>query len=158
MSADLKWSTHISNICKRVGSTFGFLMQNLQNCPQEHRCLAYIALIRSSLEYSATVWDSYLKQEVDPLATVHCQDYRSRETGYMWHMFQELNLSPLQKSLKQQWLTTYYKTDVGHIQAMPPWNFPMSADRNCGRIHPTTLRIGTQTTPLPDMKSKTPVA
>ena len=90
MSADLKWSTHISNICKRVGPTFGFLLQNLQNCPQEHRCLAYIALIRSSLEYSATVWDSYLKQDVDPLETVQCQaahfikwDCRSRETGCM---------------------------------------------------------------------------
>ena len=49
-----------------------------------------IALIRSSLEYGATVWDSYLKQDVDPLELVQCQaahfikwDYTSREMGCM---------------------------------------------------------------------------
>ena len=87
ISADLKWSTHISDICKRAGSTLGFLRRNLRNCPQECRRLAYISLIRSSLEYGATVWDPYLKQDVDRLERVQCQaarfiksEYRTRET------------------------------------------------------------------------------
>ena len=80
-------SIHISNICKRGGSTFCFLRRNLRNSPQECRRLAYISLIRSSLEYGATVWDPYLKQDVDRLERVQCQaarfiksEYRTRET------------------------------------------------------------------------------
>ena len=99
ISADLKWSTHISDICKRAGSTLGILRRNLRNCPQECRHLAYISLIRSSLEYNsmgslgATVWDPYLKQDVDRLERVQRQatrfikrDYRTRETGCVGHM------------------------------------------------------------------------
>ena len=73
ISANLKWSTHISNIRKRARSTLDFLQRNLQKCHQECRCLAYISLIRSSLGYGAAVWDPYLKQDVDHLETVQCQ-------------------------------------------------------------------------------------
>ena len=93
ISADLKWSSHISDICKRAGSTLGFLRRNLRNCPQECRRLAYISLIRFSLEYGAAVWDPYLKQDVDRLERVQRQaarfikrDYRTRETGCVGHM------------------------------------------------------------------------
>ena len=41
---------------------------------------------------------------------------------------------------KQQRLTTLSKTVEGHIPAMPPENFPMPADRNRRRIHPTTFK------------------
>ena len=99
--------------------------------------MAYISLIRSSLEYGATVWDPYLKQDVDCLERVQRQaarfikrDYRTRETGCRGHMLQELNLPPLQECRKQQWLTTLYKIVKGHILAMHPENFLMPADRN----------------------------
>ena len=89
--------------------------------------MAYIALIRSSLEYGATVWDPYLKQDVDRLERVQRQaarfikrDYRTRETGCVGHILQELNLPPLQERRKQQWLTTLYKTVKGHNLAMHP--------------------------------------
>ena len=131
ISADLKWSTHISDICKRAGSTLlGFLRRNLRNCPQECRRLAYISLIRSSLEYGTTVWDPYLKQDVDRVERVQRQaarfikrDYRTRDTGCVGHMLQELNLPPLQERRKQQRLTTLHKIVKGHIPAMPPGNF-----------------------------------
>ena len=147
ISGDLKWSTHISNICKRVGSTFGFLRRNLQNCPQECRRLAYIALITSSLEYGTILWYPYLKQDVDRLERVQRQaarfikrDYRTRETGCVGHILQELNLPPLQERRKQQWLTTLYKIVQGHIPAMPPENFLTPADRSRRRIRPTTFK------------------
>ena len=99
--------------------------------------MAYIAVIRSLLKYCATVWDKYLKQDVDCLERVQRQaarfikrDYRSRETGCVGHMLQELNLPPLQEHRKQQRLTALYKLVDGHIPAMPPKNFLMPADRN----------------------------
>ena len=87
ISADLKWSTHISDICKRAGSTLGFLQRNLRNCPQECRRLAYISLIRSSLEYGATAWDPYLKQDVDrlegttPSSPIHQERLQDKRDG-----------------------------------------------------------------------------
>ena len=126
--------------------------------------MAYIALIRSSLEYSATVCDLYLKQDVDRLERVQRQaarfitrDYRMRETGCVGHMLQELNMPPLQEHRKQQRPTTLYKIVKGHIPAVPPENFLTPADRSQGRIRPTTfnLRIAVMTTPSPDKKFKT---
>ena len=97
--------------------------------------MAYISLIRSSLEYGSTVWDPYLKQDVDSLERVLRQaarfikrDYRTRETGCVGHVLQELNLPPLQERRKPQQLTTLYKIVKGHIPAMPSENFLTSAD------------------------------
>ena len=52
LSEDLQWSTHIQNITKKVNSALGFLRRNL-NCPEECRKLAYISLVRSTLEYGS---------------------------------------------------------------------------------------------------------
>ena len=101
----------------------------------------------SSLEYGATVWDPYLKQDADRLVRVQRQtarfimtDYRTRETGCVGHILQELNLPPLQERRKQQRLTTLYNIVKGHIPAMPPENFLTPADRSRRRIHPTTFK------------------
>ena len=98
--ADLKWSTHISKICKRAASTLRFLQRNIQKCHQECQCLAYIALIRSLLKYCATVWDQYLKQErvQRQAARFIKRDYRTRETGCMGCMLLELNLPPMREA------------------------------------------------------------
>lgn len=57
ISSDIKWNTHIASVSKKANSTMGFLRWNLRNCPQECRRLAYIALVRSTVEYGAVVWD-----------------------------------------------------------------------------------------------------
>ena len=113
---------------------------------QECRRLAYISLIRSSLEYGATVWDPYLKQAVDRLERVQRQaaqfikrDYRTRETGCVGHMLQELNLPPLQ-FLQEAATADLYKIVKGHIPAMPPENLLTPADRSRRRIRPTTFK------------------
>ena len=109
--------------------------------------MAYISLIRSSLEYGAAVWDPYLKQDVDRLERVQHEaahfikrDYRTSETGCVGHMLKEPNLPPLQKRRKQQRLTTFYNIMKGHIPAMPPENFLTPADRSRRRIRPTTFK------------------
>ena len=47
----LNWSTHIDNISKKASSYLGFVMRNLKTCPSECKKTAYIALVRSTLEY-----------------------------------------------------------------------------------------------------------
>ena len=62
ISNDLKWSTHIDAISKKASSTLGFCQRNLKKCPQECKKTAYIALVRSTLEYGSSVWDPYLEK------------------------------------------------------------------------------------------------
>ena len=65
LSEDLQWSTHIQNIVNKSNSTLWFLRRNLKNCPEECRKLAYISLVRSTLEYESSFWDPYLQKDID---------------------------------------------------------------------------------------------
>ena len=106
-----------TSVRERDQHGLGFLRRggNLRNCPRSVGAWRGIAVIRSTLEYSATVWDPYLKQDVDRQRGYNAKqpassrDYRTRETGCVGHMLQELNLPPLQERGKQQRLTTLYK-------------------------------------------------
>ena len=51
---DLRWNTHVSNICTKANRTLCFLRRNLYACPQE---AAYTGLVRPVLKYSGSVWD-----------------------------------------------------------------------------------------------------
>ena len=118
---------HIAYISRKAGATVGFLRQNLRNCPKEYRRLAYIALVRSRLEYAETVWDPYYQQDIDKLERVQRQaarfitkDYRTREPGWVNRMLQNLNLPPFAKCRRQARLGLMYKITGGLIPAIPP--------------------------------------
>jgi hypothetical protein len=57
----------INNTCKKASSTLGFLRRNLQHCPRECRRTAYIAFVRSIMEYGSIIWDPYTKHEITKL-------------------------------------------------------------------------------------------
>ena len=66
---------------------------------------AYIALVRSVLEYGATVCDPYLKQDINKLERIQRQaacfitkDYRSREPGCIENTLKKLQLPPRSRS------------------------------------------------------------
>jgi hypothetical protein len=144
IAADLKWTTHIANTCSKAGSTVGFLRRNLRYCPQECRRLAYIALVRSKLEYGATVWDPYQKRNTEKLERVQRQaarfitkDYKSRSPGCVTRMLQDLNLLPLEERRRQLRLSLLYKITEDLIPALPPHNFLVSANTRRRKIRPT---------------------
>ena len=125
LSEDLKWKTHINNICKRANSTLGFLRRNLRHCPQPCRKNAYIALGRSKLEYGSVVWDPYLKGDIDRLERIQRSaarfitgDYRSRQEGCVTDMLKKLELQPLEERRRHQRLTFLYKVVEGHVPAI----------------------------------------
>ena len=81
LSEDLQWSTHIQNIDKKSNSTLGFLPRNLKNCPEECRKLAYISLVRSTLEYGSSIWDPYLQKGINCIEKIHYQAARFIKKG-----------------------------------------------------------------------------
>ena len=42
---DLKWNTHINNICTKANRTLGFLRRNLFSCPLDVKEAAYKGLV-----------------------------------------------------------------------------------------------------------------
>ena len=65
---DLKWNTHISNICTKANRTLGFLRRTLISCPQNVKEAAYKGMVRPILEYGSSVWDPHpdkLKKELE---------------------------------------------------------------------------------------------
>ena len=123
-SEDLKWKTHINNTSKKANSTLGFLRRNLRHCPMPCRKNAYLALVRSKLEYGSVVWDPYLKNDIDRLERVQRSaarfitgDYKSRHEGCVTNMLTDLDLPSLEKRRRQQRLTFLYKVVKGHVPA-----------------------------------------
>ena len=72
LSNDLEWSKHIATKTNKANNKLSFLRRNLKGCPEKLKQTAYFSLIRSSLEYGATVWDPYQKYNSDKVV---------RETG-----------------------------------------------------------------------------
>ena len=61
---DLEWSKHIATMTNKANSKLSFLRRNLKGCPEKLKQTAYFSLIRSFMEYGATVLDPYQKSEV----------------------------------------------------------------------------------------------
>ena len=68
ITSDLKWNTHISNVCTKANRTLGFLRRNLYSCPPDVKEAAYEGLLRPVLEYGSSVWDPHthgLQEELE---------------------------------------------------------------------------------------------
>ena len=63
ITSDLKWNSHIRNVCSKANRTLGFLRRNLFSCPQDVKEAAYKSLVRPILEYGSTVWDPHYKED-----------------------------------------------------------------------------------------------
>ena len=69
LSNDLEWSKHIATMTK-ANSKLSFLRRNLKGCPEKLKQTAYLSLVRSFMEYGATVWDPYQKYNSDKIERV----------------------------------------------------------------------------------------
>lgn len=107
ISSDMKWSTHINKVARKAQSTLGFLRRNLRHCTENCRKTAYIAMVRSVMEYGSTIWDPYQKGDIIKLERIQRKairfikhDYRTREEGCINKMAAELGLTTLENRRK----------------------------------------------------------
>ena len=70
ITSDLKWNSHIRNVCSKANRTLGFPRRNLFSCPQDVKEAAYKSLVRPILEYGSTVWDPHCDGQNDELENV----------------------------------------------------------------------------------------
>ena len=70
LTQSLSWSNHISKVSVKANQKLGFIKRNLKGSPQELKRLAYIALVRSGMEYAIPVWDPNTSKDQDALERV----------------------------------------------------------------------------------------
>ena len=103
---NLKWNSHIRNVCSKANRTLGFLRRNLFSCPKDVKEAAYKSMVRPILEYGSTVWDPHYNGLNDELENVQKRAARfvtrnySYETGSMTGILEELKWETLQKRRK----------------------------------------------------------
>ncbi len=140
LSNNLSFSEHISMICGKANSTLGFIRRNLQHTPAHLRRTAYIALVRSKLEYASTVWDPYRQYNINILERVQRQavrfienNYWSRNPGCVTEMLKSHSLPALQTRRREARLTLLYKISHGLLPSIEPDTY-LTPIRNKRRI------------------------
>ena len=74
--------SHVSSVISKANSTLGFLRHNLRKCPSKLKETAYLSLVRSTLEYAATIWDPYYVRDIDSLEQVQWRTARFTTGDY----------------------------------------------------------------------------
>ena len=133
ITSDLRWNTHVSNVCTKANRTLGFLRRNLYSCPQEVKEAAYKGLVHPVLDYGSSIWDPpgvVLQEELESVqkrAARFVTGNYSYETGSVTGILGQLKWESLKKRRKDNRLVLLYKgLKVGVVEISTLWHFRLS--------------------------------
>ena len=139
ITSDLRWNTHVSNVCTKANRTLGFLRRNLYSCPQEVKEAAYKGLVCPVLDYGSSVWDPpgvVLQEELESVqkrAARFVTGNYNYETGSMTGILEQLKWESLKKRRKDNRLILLYKGLKG--KASVPTDDLIPKTRRCRNQH-----------------------
>ena len=139
ITSDLRWNTHVGNVCTKANRTLGFLRRNLHSCPQEVKEAAYKGLVRPVLDYGSSVWDPpgvVLQEELESVqkrAARFVTGNYDYETGSMTGILGQLKWESLKKRRKDNRLILLYKGLKG--KASVPTDDLIPKTRRCRNQH-----------------------
>jgi len=148
---DLSWSSHVQSIYSKPNSTLGFLHRNLWRCLAKLKESAYISLVRSTLEYAASVWDPHLAKDINKLENIHRRSARFVTGNYcttssVTQMLQQLGWQDFQSLRRDLRLPLLYKVVTGHVDIQPEHVGLVAADDRTGVEHQFKFRaVGSST-------------
>ena len=145
ITSDLKWNSHVRNVCSKANRTLGFLRRNLFSCPQDVKEAAYKGMVRPILEYGSSVWDPYasgLQEELDKVqnrAARFVTGNYTREEGSMTGILEKLKWESPKKRRKNNRLILLYKGLKG--KARIPTDDLVPKTRRCRNQHSMAFQI-----------------
>ena len=139
LTSELNWSTHIDITTNKANSTLGFLRRNLRYSPKSLKELSYMSLVRSKLEYCASIWDPHSTKDTDKLERVNRRAARFVFNDYLWRssvtsMLQDLGWQDLASRRRNIRLALFYKI-VHHLVAVPTDDLLIKADSRLRAHH-----------------------
>ena len=115
---------------------------------------AYITLVRSTLEYAASIWDPYLAKDCDLLEKLQRRSARFVKGGYrttssVSQMVHDLGWCDLKDRRRDLRLALLYKIVTGHVAIKPDQIGLVAADNSTKANHRYKFRaIGASSTGL----------
>ena len=120
VACDLNWSPHINRVSNRANRSLGFLRRNLRQCPPALKERAYLAQVRSVLEYCSSIWDPHLRKDVNQVEKIQrraarfvCRDYGWRSS--VTDMLHKLGWRDLELRRRDTRLALLYKILNDHV-------------------------------------------
>ena len=114
LANNLDWKPHVDRIVKKSNSMLGFLRRNLRISSQETKAMAYMTMVRSNLEYCATVWNPHKKEHIKKLEMVQRRAARFVTSRFhnissVTDMLNQLQWDTLEVRRCKLQLTMFYK-------------------------------------------------
>ena len=82
ITQDLSWSLHIDRVATKASQKLGFIRRNLRGAPAQCKQLAYIALVRSGMEYASTIWYPHINVHSNKLEKIQRRAARWATSQY----------------------------------------------------------------------------
>ena len=121
INRSLDFSDHIRETVSKANKKLGFLKRNLKGSPSALKRTAYLSLLRSGLEYGATIRNPHLDTQKKAIERVQNQairwiyDLRPREECSITQLRKDLGLQTLEERRLQQRLALLYKIINGEV-------------------------------------------
>ena len=137
LNHDLKWDHHIDQVATKAARKLGFIRRNLRGAPAECKRLAYIALVRSGMEYAAVIWDPHTSKNISKLEKVQRSAARwvhsrySRKTS-VTNLLEPSRLEPLESRRRSQRLAFMHKILNGQV-AVPMASLDLTLSKRPAR-------------------------
>ena len=110
----MSWAAHRNTVITKANQKLGFLRRNLRGCPMDLKKLAYISMVRSSMEYASIIWEPFRDNHVGALEAVQRKAAKWVKSDYeressVTQMLNSLNLDTLQERRRISRLAFLYK-------------------------------------------------
>ena len=121
----LSFSDHVQDTANKCNLRLGFVRRNLRGCPQALKRIAYFSLVRSSVEYAATIWDLHWKedqeapQNIQNRAVCWVCGKSPREQVSVSQLASDLKWQTLEQRRKSQRLALMHKIVHGEVAVTP---------------------------------------
>ena len=97
----MTWREHINVLSHKANTTIAFLRRNLKPCSSHIKANSYLSYVRPIIEYSSTVWDLNIKEDIHKLEMVQRRTARFVYNNYnctdsVTSMFQSLHWPTLE--------------------------------------------------------------
>ena len=149
ITKDLKWNTHIENAKTKANRVLGFLRRNLKINSEELKSKAYKTLVRPMVEYSATIWDPYTKDNINKIEMVQRRAARFvtnrwDRTDSVTDMISVLGWETLEQRRRDMRLVLMYKIANGLV-AVPASPHLRPITRSSRLCHPAGYLVPSST-------------
>ena len=126
-------------LSKKANTTLAFLRRNLKPCSLHIKAKSYAAYIKPIVEYSATVWDPHIKEDIHKLEMVQRRAARFVYNNYyttdsVTNMLSSLHWPTLESRRKFLKLILMFKILKDHIH-IPTNNFQPVSTHTRGYQH-----------------------